>query len=326
MHRSTLARRRMLAALALSAAVPALHAQEAFPSKPIHLLIPYAAGGIGDSVGRLLAANMTEVLGQQVVVENPAGGNAIPGTLAAARAAPDGYTILQVTSAQIVNMVLREKNPYDLQRDFAPVARSSLSPLVLAVPASSTARTVADLVSQSKAKAGGATYGSGGVGSIGHLSAEVFRLATGMSGVHVPYKGNVLVVQDLLAGRLDFAFLGQADAIAHVNSGKLRALAVPTQARVPVMPDVPTLAEAGWKGIELSFTYGYLVPRGTPEPVIRTLHDAMIKAMAQPALKERMAAMGLTMIPGGPSDYAETITAELQRWGKVIRDANIKVE
>ncbi|MCC7414222.1 MAG: tripartite tricarboxylate transporter substrate binding protein [Gammaproteobacteria bacterium] len=316
----------MLVLLALGLAAPAVQAQDRYPSKPVRIVIPFAAGGIGDRVGRLLAQQLADIFGQQVLVENPAGGDAIPGTVAASRASPDGYTVLQVTSTQIVNMVFRDKVPYDLLRDFAPVARSSTTPLLLAVPATSPYRTVPDLVAQAKARAGAMPYGSGGVGSISHLSAELFKRAAGVASVHVPYKGYSAMLPDLISGRLDFSFMGQADVVPHLAGGRLRALAITSPQRVSALPDLPTMREIGFKDFESAFSYTYVVPRGTPEPVVRQLQDAIVKALANATLQERMVGMGLILVPGGPEQVVETIRAELKQWGQVIRDANIRPE
>ncbi|MCC6535497.1 MAG: tripartite tricarboxylate transporter substrate binding protein [Burkholderiales bacterium] len=316
----------VLALLALSFAAAVAQAQERYPSRPVRIVVPFAAGGIGDRVGRLLAQHLTDIFGQKVLVENPAGGDAIPGTVAASRASPDGYTVLQVTSTQIVNMVLRDKVPYDLLRDFTPVARTSSTPLLLAVPAASRFRDVPDLIAQAKVKAGAMSYGSGGIGSISHLSAELFKRAAGIGSLHVPYKGYAAMLPDLLAGRLDFTFMGQGDVVPHLSGGRLRALAITSPQRVTALPDLPTMRELGFKDGESAFSYTYVVPRGTPEPIVRQLQDAILKALANASLQEHMLNMGLALIPGGGELVVEQIKSELKQWGQVIRDQNIKPE
>ena len=314
----------LLACLACMAS-PVLHAQEKFPSKPVRVIVPFAAGGVGDTVARIISTPLSQQLGQPVIVDNRAGGDSVTGTEYAAKAAPDGYTILQVSTSQTINMVLRDKPSYDLLRDFAPVAQVAGSTLVLVVAASSPNRTVADLIAYGKTKPGGLSYGSGGVGSVGHLSGELFKRVAAISALHVPYKGNSAVISDLVGGRLDFFFPSQPEAVQLVAAGKLRALAVTAARRVPAFPDVPTMIEAG-VGFDAGSNYGYMVPAGTPATVIKQLHNAISTVVALPAVREHFQASGLTMNVGTPEQMTATLKDEISRWGLVVKTANIRAE
>jgi tripartite-type tricarboxylate transporter receptor subunit TctC len=318
--------RRTFLLMAGAALAPPLMAQGRFPSKMIRIVVPFAAGGVGDALARLVSTQLATSLGSPVIVENLAGGDGVPGTTNAARAAPDGHTILQLTSAQIVNMALPHKLPYDLLRDFTPVTRAVIAPIVLVVPSSHPAHSVAELVAYSRTKKDGLAYGSGATESTGHLSGELFKRATGLQAVHVPYKGTGAMMPDLIGGRLDFTFLSQPDAVPQVFGGRTRALAVTTAKRIAALPDVPTMVELGYRGFEPSLSWGYLVPRGTPDAIVRKLSQAMAAALGQAATQERLHFMGFISNFGGPAEYGETIRSELRLWSQVIRDAGIKAD
>src|SRR5258706_861993 len=303
-----------------------LHAQEKYPSKPIRIIVPFAAGGVGDTLARIISTPLAEQLGQPVIVDNRPGGDSVIGTEYAAGAAPDGYTILQVSTTQAINMVLREKTRYDLLRDFAPVARAVSSTLVLVVAASSPHRTVADLVAYAKSKPGGLSYGSGGIGSVGHLSGELLKRASGISALHVAYKGNSAVIPDLIGGRIDFLFASQPEAVQGVAGGQLRALAVTATRRVPGFPAVPTMIESGFQGFDPSGNYGYMVPARTPTMIVKQLHEAIAKVVAMTAVQERFQAVGFTSNIGGPEEMAATVKGELSRWGQIVKAENIRAE
>jgi len=321
--------RQIIAALLAGAACttsPALHAQEKYPAKPIRVIVPFAAGGIGDTVARIISTPLGEQLGQPVIVENRPGGDSMTGTEYAAKAAPDGYTLLQASTPQAINMVLRAKTRYNLLRDFIPVACAVRSTLVLVVPASSPNHTVADLVAYAKSRPNGITYGSGAIGSVGHLSGELLKRETGMNALHVAYKGNSAVIPDLIGGRLDFFFASQPEAVQGVNSGYLRALAVTATDRVKGFPSVPTMIDAGYRGFDPSSNYGYMLPAGTPAPIARRLNEALGKVIAMPVVQERFQALGLTPSFCAPDQWTATVKSELGRWGEVVKGANIKAE
>lgn len=307
-------------------AAPVLQAQDRFPSKPIRIIVPFTAGGVGDTVARILNTPLGDLLGQSVIVENRPGGDSVPGTIYSAKAPADGYTIMQVSTPQTINMVLRDKPGYDLLRDFAPVAPAVTGNLVLVVPATSPARSVADLVAYAKTRPGGLSYGSGAIGSVGHLSGELLKRATGMNALHVPYKGNSAVIPDLVGGRLDFFFSSQPEAVQGAAAGHLRALAVTSPRRVPTFPDVPTMIEAGLPNFESASNYGYVVPANTPPAVVKQLHEALARVLAMPSVQERFKGVGLTVIPGGPDELTAILKGEISRWGQVVKSAGIRPE
>ena len=315
-----------LAAAAMLAVALAAHAQDRFPAKALRIVVPFTPGGVGDTIARTLGPAVADVLGQPVVVENRAGGDGVTGTISVIKAPADGYTILQVSTPQAINMVMRAKPGYDLLRDFAPVARAAGSTLVLVIPASSPNRSVADLVASAKVKLGGLSFGSGGSGSVGHLSGELLKRAGGFAATHVPYKGNSAVLPDLIGGRLDFFFASQPEAVHGASTGHLRAIAVTSRQRAPTFPDLPTMIELGFRNFDPSSFYGYMVPNGTPDPVIRTLADAFAKAIAAPKTLDRFQAVGLDANPGGPAELATLLRDEIVRWRRVVTDAAIGSE
>lgn len=310
--------------LACVGAARSVQAEDKFPTRPLRLIVPYVAGGVGDLVARTVAAQVGVDLGQPVIVENRPGADGVIGTQAAATAAPDGYTILQVSTAQVVAMCMKEPPPFDMVRDFTEIARVGFAPLVLLVPAASSAKSVADLVNLAKSKAGAATYGAGGVGSLAHLSAELFKRATAVSAVNVQYKGSAAVVVDLIGGRLDWFFGTGAEAIQNVRAGKLRALAVTSPKRSPDFPDVPTMLELGFKDFTPAMNVGYSAPLKTPAPIVKKLQEAIVNALAAPAVKERLSAIGVITTPGNGDDLVAMIKGDVDRWGKIIKESGIR--
>jgi tripartite-type tricarboxylate transporter receptor subunit TctC len=314
-----------LFALAASAGTPVAFGQDRFPAKPLRIIVTFGVGGSGDLVARTLAQQLGEVLGQSVIVENRPGGAAIPGTEYAAKAAPDGYTILQYTNALAVNMVLQPSVPYDMFRDFTPLYYAAEAPLVLLAPGSQPHRKLADLLAFAKAQPKGITFGHGGAGSMSHLSGELFRRSTGVEAVSVAYKGNGPAMSDLIGARLDYYFATINDVLPNIKSGRLHALAVTAQQRDALLPEVPTMVELGFKDFTPVVSWGYLVPRNTPAPIARQLQEALAKAVHTPAMQERLQAVGASARnAGGPEVMAARMKAEIARWEPVIRDANIK--
>ncbi|XAH22001.1 tripartite tricarboxylate transporter substrate binding protein [Xylophilus sp. GW821-FHT01B05] len=300
-------------------------AQERFPSRPLRIIVTFGAGGSGDLVARTLAQQLGEILGQSVIVENRAGGAAMPGTEHAAKAAADGYTILQYTNTLAVNMVLQPSVPYDLFRDFTPLSYAFEAPLVLLTSGSSPNTRLAELLAFAKKRANGVSFGHGGAGSMSHLSGEMFRRATGIDAVAVAYKGNAPAMADLISDRLDYYFATVNDVLPNIKAGRLRALAVTSAQRDPLLPQVPTMVELGFKDFTPVVSWGYLVPRQTPAPIVRQLQDALSKAMATPAMQERLLGVGASSAhAGGPELMTARMRAEIARWEPVIRDGNIK--
>ncbi|WP_233853736.1 Bug family tripartite tricarboxylate transporter substrate binding protein [Paraburkholderia sp. HD33-4] len=315
-----------LFACAICSQTPGAHAADNYPSRPIHLIVPFSAGGIGDTIARIVSAPLSDQLGEPIIVENRPGGDGLVGTQYAGRSDPDGYTVLQVSTPLTINMVMRAKPRYDLTRDFEPVACAVRSTLVLVVPASAPSHSVADLVAYAKTKPQGLSFGSGAVGSVGHLSGELFSQAAGIHTLHIPYKGESAVVPDLVSGRLDFSFASQPEAIQGVAAGQMRALAVSSLQRVSTFPDLPTMTEAGFKGFDPSSNYGYMVPANTPLAVAKKLNEAITKVISQPAVQERFRLLGLTPNACAPDGWSSIVKREIARWGPVVKAANVHAD
>jgi tripartite-type tricarboxylate transporter receptor subunit TctC len=314
-------------ALALAwAAVSQAEGAGGYPDRPVRVIVPFAPAGPTDIVARLIAARLTERLGRQFYVENVPGAGGNTGMGQAARAAADGYTVLFVSSSYVVNPSLYPKIPYDPYKDFAPVTEVGASPNVLLVNASVPAKTVADLISYIRANPGRLSYASSGTGTTPHLSGELLRLTAKLDIVHVPFGGAGPAVQALAGGHTPVAFVALPPAIPMIGEGQIRALAVTSAARVAAIPDVPTLGEAGLPDQEADTMQAVLVPAGTPRPVVDLLHDEIKAIVAEPDIRDRFAALGLDPVASAPDEFAAQIRREIAKWGKVIRDANIRME
>jgi tripartite-type tricarboxylate transporter receptor subunit TctC len=320
-------RREFIAMLGGAAAVRPLAAlAQTYPTRPVRLIVPFAPAGPTDVFARLLAQKLSTNLGQQFFIENQVGGGGNIGMGNAARATPDGYTVVFVSTSYIVNPSLHPKLPYDPYKDFAPVTLAAISPNLLSVHPSIAAKDVRELIAFLKANPGRYSFASAGVGTTPHLSGELFKLSQKLDLVHVPFNGSGPAIASTLAGHTPIAFTVITPAVPQVREGKLRALAVTTPKRSPALPDVPTLAEAGLADQEADTMQGILVPAGTPKPVIDLLHREIVKVMALPEIKERMAELGFEAVANTPDEFSARIKAEIPKWGKVIRDANIKAE
>jgi tripartite-type tricarboxylate transporter receptor subunit TctC len=318
----------LLAAAGVAAAAAWSSARaQAYPTHPVRLIVSAAAGGPSDVIGRMIAQKLSESFGQQFYVENiPAGaGNVAVGM--AAKAAPDGYTILTPTSAVVVNPSLYAGLPYDTIRDFAPVTLAAASPHVLAVHPSLPVHTVQEFIVLVKANPGKYSYASPGTGTTGHLAGELFRLALGLDLIHVPFNGGAPAALSTIGGHTPILFAALPSAAAYIKDGTLRALAVTSGKRFPEFPEVPTLAEAGVPDQETEFIQCVLVPAGTPKEIVDKLHREIARVMFLPEVKERLAAIGYTPIANTPEQFATGLKAQVARWGKLIRDAKIpKIE
>jgi tripartite-type tricarboxylate transporter receptor subunit TctC len=324
-----LPRRNFLHLAAGAAALPVLSRiarAQTYPTRPVRIIVPFAPAGPTDVFARLLVQKLSQNLGQQFYIENQVGAGGNIGMGNAARAAPDGYTIVFVSTSYIVNPSLYAKIPYDPYKDFAPVTLAAISPNVLTVHPSIPARTVKELIAEIKANPGKYSFASAGLGTTPHLSGELFKLSQGLDLVHVPFNGSAPAIQSALAGHTPIAFTVVTPVVPQVKEGRLRALAVTTPHRSPALPDVPTLAEAGLPDQEADTMQGILVPAGTPKAIIDLLHSQIVNVMALPDLKERMAVLGFEPVANKPEEFAARINAEIPKWGKVIRDANIKAE
>jgi tripartite-type tricarboxylate transporter receptor subunit TctC len=312
-----------LVALAISAAA---HAQ-VYPSKPIRMIVAYPPGGGTDIVGRMVAQKLGETLGQNVVVENRGGASGNIGTEIAARAAPDGYTVLMGNVApNAINVSLFRSLPFDPVADFAPVSLVASTPNILVVHPSTPARTVKEVIALARARPGTLNFASAGVGSSSHLAGELFRVLAGADIVHVPYKGAGPAMVDVLSGQVQLYFATMPAAMPHVKSGKLVPIAVTSARRSPALPELPTIAESGVAGYEASTWYGLLAPAHTPGPAVARLHEGILKILGEAELRERLTDQGFEPVGDSPQEFAAYIRSEIAKWGKVIRDAGIRSE
>jgi tripartite-type tricarboxylate transporter receptor subunit TctC len=318
----------LAAALAapLTPAVTPASAQD-FPTRVIRVVVPFPPGGTSDIVARLVAQAASEGLGQQVVIENKPGAAGNIGTETVARAAPDGYTLVQCTIGTCaVNVGLYKALPYDLARDFTPVIMTGAVSNLLTVNPSVPARTVAELIALAKKRPGDLNYASSGSGASNHLAPELMKTMAGIDIVHVPYRGSGPAINDLLAGQVQIFFDNTPSILPHVKSGAVQALASTGAQRDPATPDLPTMAEAGLPAFEIAPWFGFLAPARTPQAVVDRLNAEFNAALAKPELKARFADLGVTPQGGTPARFGEHIRAEVEKWGKVIRDNNIKAD
>jgi tripartite-type tricarboxylate transporter receptor subunit TctC len=305
-----------------------LAAAQQFPSKTITILVPFGAGGGTDQVARMLAPKISESVGQPVIVENKPGGNGQVAAAALKNAKPDGHTVLAVSQGIVAtNPWIYPQLSYDPQKDFLPITLLYSSTHLLLVPAASSAKSVKDLVAQAKGKQGGLTFGSVGVGSGSHIAAETWKQASGIEAVHVPYKGSGDLLPNLLAARLDYGFDGPSQVSPMIKDGRIRPLAVTDSKRWAAFPDVPTMAEAGFPGVEVNSWFGIVAPAGTPKPVVDRLHAEFVKALTAPDVQKRLAELVNLPTPSkSPEEFATLIASERERHGKIVKSANIKAE
>lgn len=316
----------LLAALISAAAFAPAYAQQPYPAKPIRIISPFAPGGGNDILCRTIAQKLTDNIKQQVIVENRPGANGIIGTEAAARAAPDGYTIVLIPSGHAVNASLHRKLPYDSIRDFTPITLVGSSPLILAVHPSVPAKSVKELAALAKARPEQLTYGSAGIGSSGHLGGALFETLTGAKMVHVPYKGMALAVSDLMGGQVSLVFGTSLSVMPHVRSGRLRALATTGAKRSPALPELPTVAEAGVAGYEASLWYGFVGPARIPNDIVRRINGEIVAVLKSAEVRERLASQGVEASPSTPEAFAQLMVSDLDRWAKVVQRAGIRLE
>lgn len=299
-------------------------AQTTYPTKQIELVVPFVAGGTTDNIARLIAQRFTDQWGQTVIVSNRPGGGSTIGTAQAAKAAPDGHTLLVTTIAFAINAGM-QKLPYDSLKDFTPVTELASIPLMLVVHSSLPVTNLQEFIAYAKAQPNGLDYATSGPGTSTHLAAEMFRSMTGAPLVHVPYKGNAEVLNALLGGHVKVHFALVASSLQHVRSGALRALAVTTEKRLSSLPDVPTIAELGLSGYEISSWQGLFAPAGTPKDVIAKINSETVKMLAQPEVRERIAKEGADPVGSSPDEWAIRFKSEIEKWARVIKDANIKM-
>ncbi|VFR17042.1 Tricarboxylate transport protein TctC [plant metagenome] len=329
---------RLLLAAALGAASLGAHAvtdavtdaatdaAASYPDKLVKIIVPYTPGGFNDTLGRIFARKLQEAWGQPVVVENKAGAGTIVGTEMAARAAPDGYTLLIQGFPFIVNSFLYDKLPYDTRKDLVPVVGGAQARNLLVVRQESPIKSVPDLVARAKAAPGKLNYASSGNGTSNHVTMEYFKVATGTDLTQIPYKGSAPMVTDLLGGQVDVMFDNVPHVLPHVKAGKMRALAITSPKRSPLAPDVPTVAEQGYADFEVSVPYGLFAPAGTPPAIIAKINAELNKAMQSEDVRKIYADQGVEPLGGSPEDFKVFVEGEMAKWSKVIRQANIRAQ
>ncbi len=316
-----------LAGGALAAGLASRHADaQAYPSRPVRVIVTTGPGGQGDTTARLVAAKLTESLGQSFYIENMPGGGGNIAMAATARAAPDGYTILAATSNIVTNISLYPKISYDPYKDFDPISLMCSSPHVLVVHPSIPAATVSDLVALAKASPGKFSYASAGRGTPAHLAGELFKLAFAVDITHVPFNGGGPASASTLGGHVPIAVSALPTAVTYIRGGQLRALGMFSSKRASALPDVPTMKEATGHDLPADIVNGFIAPAGLPKPIIEFLHRETVKVLSAPDTREKLATMGFDPVASTPEEFAEWIKTEIVRWGKVIRDANIALQ
>jgi tripartite-type tricarboxylate transporter receptor subunit TctC len=314
----------LAAAVIHSASVPAQ--APAWPTKPVHIVVPFPAGGTTDIIGRTVGDELSKSLGQPVVIDNKPGANTNIGAAFVARAAPDGYTLLVASPSVTTNPGLYRALDYDTARDLTGVSLITEVPLVMVIHPAIPATSVAELVAHVKASGKPLSCGSTGSGSLAHLSCILLKNSTGMDVLHIPYKGGAPMVNDLLGGQVDTMFDAPATTLAHIQAGKMRALATTGPRRIPALPSLPTMKESGYDSFEVVWWAGVLAPAGTPAPIIERLNGDVARALDSPALAARFAPLGM----GATKESAESFTARIKndivRWGKVFRDAGVTID
>ena len=299
---------------------------QAYPAKSVRVIAGFPPGSGADITARVIGAKLGEALGQQMIVDNrPGAGSSIAAELAA-KSPPDGYTLFIGTVANTINATLYAKLPFDFARDFAPVALTTATPNVLVLHPSVPAKSVKELITLAKSRPGQLNYASSGVGTTPHLSAELFNAMAGVKMLHVPYKGSPPAVTDLIAGEVALMFSPSSTVLPHVKTGRLRALAVTTAARLPSLPELPTIAESGLKGYETITWFGFVAPARTPQAVITRLNAEIVKALALPEVRNLFASQGIETLGGTPDQFASYISNEIAKWAKVIRLSGAKSE
>ncbi len=320
-------RRTLLQATPLLFGLPAaIQAQTAYPNKPIKYIVPVAAGGGSDMIGRTFCERFSKVLGQNVLVDNQSGGGGVIASQTAARAAPDGYTLMQGYVATHGTSPATRKLPYDPIKDFTPIGMIGSTPNVLVVNASLPVTDVKSFIDYLRKNMGKLSYGSAGAGSLTHLTAEMFKAQTNTFMVHIPYRGIAPATTDLIAGQTQAMFPGLAAALPHIRNGRLRAIAVTGTQRHPALKDVPTMEESGLKGFDAQQWYGVVGPAGMPAPLVAQLNNAMAQVLAMPDLREKLSAEAVELTPMTPAQFGDYMKQDLARWSTLARERNINLD
>ncbi len=312
--------------LAMWSAFNVLAQPATYPAKPIRLLVGYAPGGATDIVARTIATKLQESLGQPVIVENKPGATSNIATEMVVKAQPDGYTLLLGTIANATNMTAYKNPGYDTLRDLVPITQTMSAPSVLAVHPSVPAKSLRELIALAKAQPGKLTYASSGTGGSPHLAGELLKLRAGIDLLHIPYKGATPGMTDLLGGQVTMSFQTALSAIPHLQSGKLNVIAVAATKRMTLLPNVPTMAEAGLPDFEVSSWNGLFAPAKTPPEIIARLHQATVKVLAQPEVRDKLAAQGAESVGNTPEEFRAYVRAEIDKWARVIRASGMPIE
>ena len=297
-----------------------------FPSKPVRIIVPFAPGGSADVFGRFIAQRLQDSLGQSVVIDNRPGGGSLIGTDAVAKAAPDGYTLLLMSNTHTVNESLIPNRPFALMRDFAPVAPISYSDLVLVTRANLPANSLAELIRAAKARPGSMSYASSGPGTPYHMAGELFKAMAGISVVHIPYRGSAGARTDVLGGQLEMMFDAVPTMTEHIKAGKVRALATTGKARTSILPDVPTMAEAGVPGYEATLWLGLMAPKGTPPAVVARLNAEVGKITSNPEVRRAWLAQGTTPMTMGVDEFTRYLNEDIAKWARIVKFSGAKAE
>ena len=323
----TIKRRDFIILIAATTVVPTVHAADTYPSRPIRLIVPYAPGGGTDIVGRVLGEKLSASLGQPIVVDNRGGAGGVLGTEIVAKAVPDGYTLLLVPTSHVINPSIYAKLPYDTAKDFAPITMVASAPILMAVNPRVPAETVHSFVEAAKAnpKAIG-NYGSAGVGTVFHLTGQLFNQLSGLSLQHVPYRGGGPTVTALLAGEVPLAFETMLSLQPHVRAGSLRALAITSTRRSTTMPEIPTTADAGFPELVAENSYALFAPAKTPVPILTRLQDAAVAALALPDVRDRLREQGAEVVGNSSAELGAYVAAEIPKWAALARQAGVKPE
>ena len=297
-----------------------------YPSRYIRMIVPYVPGGGTDTLTRTIAPKLGETLGQQIIIDNRVGGSSAVGTEIAAKALPDGYTLLMVDTSFTTNPALYGKLPFDPVKDFAAVGQLALLPFILVVHPSTPVKSVKDLIALARANPGKLTYASTGNGTPPHVAGELLKQLTNIDIVHVPYKGSAAALTDVVAGQVPFMFVNTLSSVQYVRAGRLRAIAVGTKKRISIMPELPTLIESGVPNFDVALWAGVLTTAGTPPDVITKLNREIVAVLAQPDVKEKLMAEGAEVMPSTPEEFGALIVSEIERLGKIARAAKMRVD
>lgn len=314
-----------MALLVAGASAPAWSAGD-YPAKPITIVVPFTAGGTTDSMGRSIGKALAADLGAAVVVVNRPGGGSTIGVNSVAKAEPDGYTFLVTTVSLAINAGLRSDLPYDTLKDLVPVSQVASLPLVLAVGPTVQARSLGELVAQAKREPGKLNYASGGVGTSPHLAGEMLKVMAGIDMVHVPYKGNAPIITDMIGGHVDMTFGLVPSVLPSIQAGKMRPLAVTTQQRLDSLPDIPTIAESGYPGYEVSSWQGVFAPAGTPAEILDKVSRSVARMVAEPVFKASMATEGAAPVGSSPAEFGAYFGKEVAKWTRLVQEAEVKAQ